>query len=132
MSITLYSYFISFPGSGGGNDDDEDYDGDDDEDDEDDAPDLPDESVEHVVHVSAVRGARLVEGTRELLCERLALGGLHGPHGLLEVDLVGHEDDGDVLRGPHLRDQAPVLHGLVETVSVKIPSVTRGSSIKGK
>ena len=79
--------------------------------------------------MSAVRGARLVEGTRELLCERLALGGLHGPHGLLKVDLVGHEDDGDVLRGPHLRDQAPVLHGLVETVSAMIPSVTRGSSI---
>lgn len=84
--------------------------------------------MEHVIHVSAVRGARLVEGTRELLRERLALGGLHGPHGLLEVDLVGHEDDGDVLGGPHLRDQAPVLHGLVETVSAKIPSVTRGSS----
>ena len=32
------------------------------------------------------------------------------------TDLVGDEDDGDLLRGAHLGDQVPVFHRFVETV----------------
>ena len=82
-------------------------------------PYFTNEGVEHVIHVPPVRCARLVEGAAELLCQVLALPGVHWPHRGLEVHLVGHQDHGDILGGPHLGDKVPVFYSLVKTMSEK-------------
>ena len=62
---------------------------------------LPDEDVEDVVDVPPVRGRRLHELAAELGGQRGALLRAHAPLAL-QVDLVAHQDDGNVLRGSHL------------------------------
>ena len=73
--------------------------------------------MENVVDVLSVSRARLVERAAKFCCKCLSFLGLYHPLGLLEVNLVGHQDHRHILRGPHLGDQGAVLYSLIEAVS---------------
>lgn len=69
--------------------------------------------MKHLVHVSPVSRRRLEEGAGELLGHRLSV--VEGDPALsvaVEVELVCHEDHGDVVPCAHLPDELPVLLGL--------------------
>merc|ERR1712168_1212735 len=80
--------------------------------------DLSNQRMENVVDVLSVSRARLVERAAKFCCKCLSFLGLYHPLGLLEVNLVGHQDHRHILRGPHLGDQGAVLYSLIEAVSV--------------
>jgi hypothetical protein len=61
----------------------------------------------HLVNVGLVLGARLDKRTTPLLRQRVALAGLHLPL-VVQVDFVGHEEDGDSLGALHPGDE--LLH----------------------
>ena len=86
-------------------------------------PYFPDETVEHIVHMSPVCRTGLVERTVELVCQGLALPHVHRPVCLLEVNLVGYQDDRNVFWGSDFGYKISVLHSLVETVPIFIESV---------
>ena len=73
--------------------------------------------MEHIINMSPMGSASFVEWTTKFLRQRLALATVHHPHGLLQINFVSHQDDGNILWSSDFVDKISVLHCLIKAVS---------------